>query len=370
MATLKDIAARSGVSVSAVSRILNHDATLGVPAETRQRVFDTARELGYQKPARKNKKKTKRKASFTMGILQWFSAQEELADNYYLQIRQGIEDFCVKNDIEIRRAFRTDADYMKNIQNVNGLICIGKFSKTEAETLVSQCRNIIFLDMNIDDPEITTITLDFDQAVKDAIAFFEEYGHDRIAYIGGREYTSDGAEVYDERRAAYVSDRQEKGLYQEDYLQEGSYSSASGYEMMKRLLPDENHEQSKLSDENHEQSKLRGENYDQNHLPENIPSPTAVFCASDQIAFGAMKAIVDSGRKVPEDISVIGFDDVDMCAFSSPALTTLHAPAYDMGQHGANILYAASNLSIHTPMKIRIPCRLVARESVAGNSQS
>lgn len=330
MATLKDIAAEAGVSVGAVSRILNHDATLGVPPETRQRVFETAKRLGYRK--RKQSVKRTKKASFIMGIVQWFSAQEELLDNYYLQIRQGIEDFCVKNNIEIQRAFRSDADFMKALEGVNGLICIGKFSKKETQEFTKLCDNTIFLDMSVEDAKTTTVTLDFDQAVRDALAYLESLGHQRIAFIGGREFTSDGSLVVDARRETYIRERQEKGLFKESYLADGAFSSASGYEMMKKLLLD--------------------------------TLPTAVFCASDNIAFGAIKAIKDSGKNVPGDISVIGFDDVEMCSFSSPPLTTLHAPAYDMGQHGANLVYAASNLSIKTPMKIKLPCELIARESV------
>ena len=78
---------------------------------------------------------------------------------------------------------------------------------------------------------------------------------------------------------------------------------------------------------------------------------------------GAIKAIQNHGLSVPEDISVIGFNDTEIGAYTSPALTTIHAPAYDMGQHGANFLYVSSNLSISTPLKVKIPCYLVERES-------
>ena len=348
MATLKDIAAESGVSIGAVSRILNHDASLGVPPETRQRVFDTARRLGYRKPARKKKKKTTDRNTFIMGIVQWFSAQEELMDHYYLQIRQGIEDFCVQHGIEIRRAFRSDADYMKELEGVGGLVCIGKFSEKEADAFIKHCSNIVFLDMEVDRPDVTTITLDFAGAVREALDYLEQAGHRRIAYIGGREYTSDGKLVTDKRRETYISCRKEKGSLQQEYLLEGDYSSASGYRIMQGLIA----------------AVDGGSDKD----GQKLTLPTAVFCASDNIAFGVMRAILDSGLKVPEDISVIGFDDVEMASFCSPSLTTIHAPAYDMGQHGANFVYAASNLITKTALKIGIPCRMVVRESAPYSS--
>lgn len=353
MATLKDIAAQSGVSVSAVSRILNHDATLAVPPETRQRVFDTAKKLGYHKTRRKTNKKKADRHTFTMGIVQWFSAQEELQDYYYLQIRQGIEDFCVRHSIEIRRAFQTDADHLKDLEKVDGLVCIGKFSDKEAAAFSRLCSNVIFIDMHGGVPGLSTMTLDFEKAVRDALCFLESLGHERIAYLGGKEYTADGSQVTDERKVAYIQERREKGLFREEYLLEGSYSSASGYELMKELL-----------------LRTRGlKKPERGEKDENCVLPTAVFCASDNIAFGALKAIHDHGLKVPEDISLIGFNDVEMCAYSSPPLTTLSAPAYGMGQQGANLIYTASNLNVKTPMKIRIPCHLVKRESVKQNKR-
>ena len=90
---------------------------------------------------------------------------------------------------------------------------------------------------------------------------------------------------------------------------------------------------------------------------------TAKYFKSDYIAFGAMKAIKENGLKIPEDISVIGFDDAQICNYTTPTLTTIHAPAYDMGQYGANFLFGATNCSITTPLNVKMPCELVERES-------
>ena len=96
MATIRDIAKKAGVSPGAVSRILNNDATLHVSAETRKKVLNTAKNLNYKKLPRTNTPTARN--SFTMGIVLWFSAEEELKDNYYLKARQGVEDFCEKNN--------------------------------------------------------------------------------------------------------------------------------------------------------------------------------------------------------------------------------------------------------------------------------
>lgn len=328
MATIKDIAQQAQVSVATVSRILNNDATLKASLETKQKVMEIARNMGYKKSAKQSK------ALFKLGILQWFSAEQEMKDNYYLMVRNGIEDFCIKNCIQAIRAFKSDVDYINQLKGVDGLICIGKFSKKEVNSLIKITPNIIFLDMPVEEYDVTTFSLDFKKAVYDIMDYLTAKGHKRIAFLGGREYLEKNVMFYDERKTYYEEYCQENGLDASTYLIEGEYSVESGYAMMQELIA-------------------------------NGKIPTAVFAASDQIAMGAMKAIRENGLQIPADISVIGFDDVDLCSFITPALTTMHAPAYDMGQYGVNFLFAASNLLHATPVKVKMPCKLVERESCA-----
>ena len=160
MATIKDIASAAGVSAAAVSRILNNDETLNVSPETRQKVLDTARELHYVKRGRPSVK-----SLFTLGIIQWFSSQQELEDNYYLLIRQGIEDYCLSHNIQIVRTYKSDINYMDVLKDVDCLICIGKFSQEEISYLYEMNSCILFLDMPVNDDRISTIIPDFGEAV-------------------------------------------------------------------------------------------------------------------------------------------------------------------------------------------------------------
>lgn len=325
MATIKNIAQAAGISAGAVSRILNNDPTLSVSPETKKRVFDIAQELNYQKSRNRDK------SLFKMGILQWFSAEQEMKDSYYLLVRQGIEDFCQKHSIGIIRAFQSDASSIDTLQDVDGLICIGKFSDEEIEKFMRICGNIVFLDMPVLDYKITTLTMDFKAAVYDALDYLTELGHKKIAYLGGKEYVGNQKLFTDERKQAFISYMNNHGL-DANQVYEDAFSTASGYQMAQELL-------------------------------ENEDLPTAIFAASDAIAFGAMRAIQEKGLSIPNDISIIGFNDTEMSSYTTPALTTIFAPAYDMGQHGANLIYAATNLKINTPLKAKIPCQLVKRES-------
>ena len=325
MATIKDIAQAAGISTGAVSRILNNDPTLSVSAETKKRVFDIAQELNYQKSRNRDK------SLFKMGILQWFSAEQEMQDSYYLLVRQGIEDFCQKHSIGIVRAFQSDISSINTLQEVDGLICIGKFSDEEIQKFIGICNNIVFLDMPVQDYKITTLTMDFKSAVYDALDYLTKLGHQRIAYLGGNEYVGNQELFIDERKQAFVTYMRNRGLDSAS-IYEGAFSTTSGYQLTQELL-------------------------------ENEELPTAIFAASDAIAFGAMRAIQEKGLSIPDDISIIGFNNSEMSSYTTPALTTISAPAYDMGQHGANLIYAATNLNINTPLKAKIPCQLVKRES-------
>ena len=325
MATIKDIAQAAGVSSGAVSRILNNDPTLSVSVETKKRVFDIAQEFGYQKS------KNRDKSLFKMGILQWFSAEQEMLDSYYLLVRQGIEDFCKKHSIGIIRAFQSDISSIDALSEADGLICIGKFSDAEIQKFMNICKNIVFLDMPVQNYKITTLTMDFKAAVYDALDYLMELGHRKIAYLGGKEYIGEQELFPDERKQAFVSYLNKHEL-EASWVYEDLFSTTSGYQMMQELL-------------------------------NSASLPTAVFAASDAIAFGAMRAIQEKGLSVPNDISIIGFNNTEMSSYTTPALTTIAAPAYDMGQHGANLIYAATNLNIATPLKAKIPCQLVKRES-------
>ena len=330
MATIRDIAKAAGISPGAVSRILNNDATLHVSAQTRNKVLETAKKLNYTKKARTNTPSIK--SSFTMGIVLWFYAEEELKDNYYLKARQGVEDFCLKNSINILRVFPEDSVSFSKLHEVDGLICIGKFIRKEIKNFIDICSNIVFLDMAVDEFNITSLSMDFEHAVYTALEYLTGLGHKKIAFLGGKEYVGNHELIIDARTTAFKKYMKHRKTDYSSLIKEGSFTYQSGYDMMCELIHEKN-------------------------------IPTAVFAANDVIALGAMKAIQENGYRIPEDISVIGFNDEETSAYITPPLTTIHAPAYDMGQHGANLVYVASNLSIKTPLKAKIPCELILRKS-------
>lgn len=322
MATIKDIAIKANVSSATVSRILNDDPTLNVPLETRNLVLQAASDLQY------HKKKKVSKSTFTIGIVQWYSLQQEIDDPYYLSIRQGVEQFCQKNSIHVIRTFKSDIHYLSVLQNVDGLVCIGKFTDKECTMLKQISKNIIFIDMQTDSITNHSITIDFKHAMEDAMQYLSMLGHQTIYYLGGVEYLDTNTIYPDQRKKVFIEYCKK---YQVNYsIHEEAFTSESGYTMMTAII----------------QSKQL---------------PTAIFAASDPIAIGAMRAMQENNIKIPQDISIIGFDDIKAANFTNPPLTTIFTPSEEMGEYGASIVYHFKESN--TPMKIILPCTLIERES-------
>ena len=335
MATLKDIAEKAGVSTATVSRILNQDGTLSVTDATRQNVLRIAQELHY------NKKKTTA-SSMSIGIFQWISLLDETEDPYYQDIRSGIEQYCAEYKIEVIRAFESDPGYMETLRDVPALICIGKYSDSQRKNLETLSSHVLFLDMRTPQINCNTITLDFGQAVYDAMNYLTGLGHRHIAYLGGKEQLTDSTIYFEERKDAFIRYCTQHDLCWEPYIREEAFSVESGYRMALSLI----------------QADREG----------SAPLPTAVFAASDPIAIGAMRAFYKYDYRVPDDVSIIGFDDISAAAFLNPPLTTIHAPALQMGRYAAHYMTQMTGRSARPdtlPVRITLPCSLRIRESCA-----
>ena len=326
MAKLKDIAKLANVSASTVSRILNNDNSLSVTDNTKNKVLNAACQLNHP---------IKQKEKTTFAIIQWFSQDQEISDPYYLTLRRGAESFLKKNNVVVKRFFHDDLDIDNRLAQIDGILCLGKFSKKYVDKLKKYTRRIILLDMTLYPCREVSIVLDFDDAVKQVIQYLCIYGHRKIGYLGGIEFVDQSQEIYkDPRKESFIKYCRKFNIQYENYILEDKFSSESGYKMMTEMI------------------------YSQN-------LPTAIFAASDPIAIGALRALQDNGYKVPDDISIIGFDNIETVNFTTPPLTTVHSPSFDMGVLGAKILYySISNQSKPMSIRIQMPCFLIERNSV------
>lgn len=333
MATLKDVANLAGVSQSTVSRFLNNDPALSLPEETKANILHAAKTLQYEKKVKKEKGPQK------IGILQWYSPAQEIADPYYLSIRTGVEKYCERDDLQIVRAFKSDSNFEEVLRGVNGLICIGKFSQEEMQACVCLCKTVLFVDMDTERIACNTISWDFDQAMKDIIDYLKENGHSKIGFLSGAEVLSDNSVYKDKRISSFIKYAKEKNMEYNPYFLIDCYSKESGYQMMKQLL--------------------KGKDL-----------PTAVVCCSDPIAIGAYRAIAEAGLKIPEDISVVGFDDIEDAKYCMPPLTSMKADCLYMGEYAAMIMHSMLKHPAKLPMRITLPCSLTIRESIKNQKKS
>ncbi|WP_349945388.1 LacI family DNA-binding transcriptional regulator [Lacrimispora sp. BS-2] len=327
MATIKEIAEMAGVSAATVSRVLNFDDTLNVQDETKQRVFEAAERLEYQM---RNKKKYKKKLK--LGMISSYSLEEELEDTFYLSVRIAIER---KIEEEGFKKFTVNlGDSVESTSNLDGLICLGTFSESMVNKVKDFHKPAVFVDALGDLDLFDSVVTDLKHSVKKVLSYFLQEGHKKIAFIGGRDVDADGKEVVDLRVPIYRSFMEERGILNEDYIKIGGYTPKHGYRLGKELLAMEER-------------------------------PSAIFTANDSLAVGCYKAIQEAGLGIPEDISVIGFNDISIAKYLVPPLTTVHIYMDFMGSQAVSILaeriYSGREISMH----ISLPTKLMVRGSVS-----
>ena len=164
--------------------------------------------------------------------------------------------------------------------------------------------------------------------------YLVELGHKKIAYIGTIPGEG-GIDILNEYRfEGYKHVMRQNGInINREYVKNIYLSTEEGYRGMKEMLD------------------------------ECTTFPTAVFCANDSVAIGAMKAILEKGLRIPEDISVIGIDDIDMAAYVRPSLTTIHVPKEELGRFAVKLLIDRIEKGHSLPVRIDIPFKLIKRES-------
>lgn len=236
-------------------------------------------------------------------------------------------------NIRVVRIFQTDYDYAKQLSMLDGLICIGKYSKEDIRRFQDISEQLMIIDMVSPHIDFNSIVLDFRRAVFDVMDYLTSLGHKKIAYLGGVEHV--GNDIYfEQRKAAFIDYCISHDLEYEPYIIEDEFSAESGYQMMQTLL--------------------KGDCV-----------PTAVFAASDPIAIGALRALHQADYHIPDDISVVGFDDINVASYTNPPLTTVHAPAEYMGKYAARFIHHSilQEESNTIPLQITLPCTLIKRDS-------
>jgi len=331
MTKIKDIAKLAGVSSATVSRVLNQDTSLNVADDTRKKVIDIADELGYKTVKQRTKSIFNR---LKIGVIHWYSQNEELGDHYYLLIAMGVEKECFSKQIEMVTIFKNGDRYITSeLNDLDGVIAIGKFSKEDVDEFAAYSSNIVFVDFSPNEKRYDSVVVDFRKAMTEVLAYLQVKGHNNIGYIGGLEYVGHKKElIEDERLTTYQEFMKKNNQYNPNLIHLGRFTSEDGHNLMR--------------------DAIEGGNL-----------PTAFFIASDSMAIGAIQALYEANIHVPNDISIVGFNDIPTSKYLVPSLSTVKVYTEFMGVTSVQMLLERINEGRQIPKKVIIPSELTIRES-------
>lgn len=331
--TIKDLARASGVSVATVSYVINNGPR-PVHPRTRKRVLAAMEALDYHPNAIARGLSAKRMN--TVGVVTGFWVTPDV-NFYFAAVLHGILATAQRYRQSTILFALNDGDQMLDEVpfycdgRCDGLIIFGQVSEEVAGILKRKAMPFVLLHHTESDPDISAIDIDNVAAAQEMVAYLVAQGHRRIAYLDG-QWQSAMLRLEGYRRALEEADI----AYEESLVWSGDYTIPSGYE---RTL-----------------ANMQG----------NSPNrPTALFCGDDAIALGAVGALRDLGLRVPQDVSVAGFDDISLAANSHPALTTMRQPLGQIGLRAAEMLMDQIEAREAPGRKEFLPTELIVRDSVA-----
>jgi LacI family transcriptional regulator len=312
--TSKDVARLAGVSRSTVSLVLNKVTTVKIAPETREKVLKAARELNYHPNVLAQSLKTNR--SKIIGLL-----IPSITNPFFPFIAQGVEDIAVASgyNVFLCNTFRDqvkEENYIETLvgKQVDGIIVA---ASVHNPSILNEARKrkipIVTFDRRIENEGFDCIHFDNIKGGEMAVNYLFSLGHRNIGFIT----TSTDTSSHIDRLAGYKDAHEKAGIpVNNHYIRNDKYQNKGDksniYEMNAGL-------------------KLAAE------LLEQCPEVTAIFAVNDTIALGALK-LGQKGIRIPEDLSVIGFDNISLTEMVTPTLTTIAQPTYQMGQQAAKLL--------------------------------
>ena len=331
--TIYDVARRAGVGIGTVSRVLNDSSH--VRAVTRQRVLQAITDLEYHpNPAARSLSLQK---TATIGIVVPFFTRP-----FFVEVLRGVDSELIQHDYNLilysveHKALKDY--YLRELpmrRRVDGLLLISLWLEDADVRALKRTKLPVAL-VDSQHPAFSSVTVDNVAGARLAVTHLIEQGHQCIGFISGLLDDPFGFPTSRERFIGYRQTLAAHGLpFRADYHQIGEFTAQSGRACMERLLALE-------------------------------PPPTAVFLTSDTQALGALQAIRESGRRVPDDVAVVGYDDIEVAQYVG--LSTVRQPMFQMGQEGARLLLAAldnrdSEENKDTLSPLSLPVELVVRET-------
>ena len=324
---IRTVAERANVSIATVSRTINHVPT--VNAKMAKRVWEAIRELNYFPNTQARALVSGRSGLFGLIV-------SEITNPFFPELIQGFEDIAVENGYEILVS-------STNYDPKRMSLCIRRMLERKAEgvaimtfgieePLLEQLaeRNVplVFVDIGPDRPGISLLKVDYHHGIRQGVQHLAALGHRHIAFVTGPARLHSAQS----RLAAFTKSLTECGITPDPtWVVEGDHTLEGGIRAMESLL---------------DGSKL----------------PTAIMCSNDMTAIGVLHKVYRAGLRVPDDLSIIGFDDIHMARVTIPPLTSIQMSRLELARAAVNALRAHAEKT--TPQReYKIDTRLVVRES-------
>jgi LacI family repressor for deo operon, udp, cdd, tsx, nupC, and nupG len=316
------------LSQTTISLVLNDSpAAKSIPPRTRERVFEAARKFQY----RPNyfARSLRRSRSMSVGVI-----APDLSEGYFTLVMQGVEEYLLRaHYFYFAASHYWKPELMEQYPRMLTERAVDGFLLLNTPAEAHNGLPTVAISAHNSAPGVTNVVLDHKKAASLALTHLYELGHRRIAFVKGPEIIPDTE--YRWRAILQMARKLSIEVQPELCIQlaADSWSPQVGYEPMSELL-------------------ARTRDF------------TAIFCFNDISAMGVIRAIHDAGLRVPQEVSVVGFDDIISAAYQKPSITTVRQPLRDMGSEGARVLLdLIANPSKEAPAEIVIQPELIVRES-------
>lgn len=327
--TLKQVAEEVGVSISTVSRVINQKNPHAASPEIQKKIWDAVQKLNYSTPTLRNKLI----ASSTPVIACLFARDTKtVTDNpFFTGIAQNFEKLALSMNFSTKHYFTTFDIYESNFEkimsdDISGILIIGRHRQDLVQKLYPRVKNIVYAGLMPPVSDVyDTVTCDAYKIGIAAAEYFVSKNHKDIGFIGETENEIRYSGFYDGLRNAGIP-------ITSDWVINIQASMENGYVGMKKLLA----------------QKKR---------------PSAVFCMNDYLAVGAIRAMHDESISIPEEMSIMGVDDIEATAFTTPKLTTIHTPMRELGEIAAKVLIDKITGGHSININVSLPFYIVERES-------
>ncbi|HOG48501.1 MAG TPA: LacI family DNA-binding transcriptional regulator [Anaerolineae bacterium] len=328
--TLEGIARLAGVSRSTVSRVINNHPS--VKPEVREHVWQIIRQVGYQPHAAARSLVTKR--THVIGLFIPRAVTALFGDPFFPLLIRGITDTCNAHGCHLMLSLCSGHidpdDLYRQVLRGGYLDGVVVASTNLDDPLVPRLigDGVRFLSVGAyPDSRVSYVDVDNVSGTRMAVEHLLRQGRRRIATICGPRAMVAGRD----RLAGYRQALEARGMaYDEALVAEGDFSEDGGRAAMQRLL---------------------------------AQAPDALFAASDMMAIGAIKALREAGRRIPQDVAIVGFDDLPLASIMEPGLTTVRQPIERLGAMAAEVLLDLVEGRVEGPQHVILPVQLVVRQS-------